>query len=145
MVGSSFTSPLESNYAPIEVECLGVSNALHKTRYYTQGCDKLVIGTDHKPLLWVLNDRSLASIDNTRLKRLKEKTLGWRFTIVHIPGLKLGGPDALSRAVAVTPGENHMLAAFSTGYSQCTPEVFTLPTTNPYTAGQVPLPLYNFI
>jgi hypothetical protein len=89
MVGSSFTSPAEANYPPIEGECLGVVNALHKTRYYTQGYDKLVIGTDHKSLLGVLNDRSLESIDNPRLKRLKEKTLGLRFSIVHIPGRKL--------------------------------------------------------
>jgi hypothetical protein len=106
MVGSSFTSPAEYKYAPIEGECLGVANALHKTRYYTQGCDKLVIGMDHKPLLGVLNDRSLNSIDNPRLKRLKEKTLGWRFRIVHIPGRKLGGPDALSRAVAAHLGRS---------------------------------------
>ena len=35
MVGSSFNSPAESNYNPIEGECLGVASALHKTRYYT--------------------------------------------------------------------------------------------------------------
>ena len=61
MVGSSFNTPAESNYAPIEGECLGVASALHKTRYYTQGCDKLLIGTDHKPPLGVLNDRSMES------------------------------------------------------------------------------------
>ena len=42
MAGSSFTGPAESNYAPIERECLIVANALDKMRYYTQGCDKLV-------------------------------------------------------------------------------------------------------
>ena len=46
MVGSSFNSPAEANYAPIEGECLGVASALHKTRYYTQGCDKLLVCTD---------------------------------------------------------------------------------------------------
>jgi hypothetical protein len=51
--------PAEADYARIEGECLGVASALHKTRYYTQGCNKLLIGTDHKPLLSVLNDRSL--------------------------------------------------------------------------------------
>ena len=51
MVGSNFTSPAESNYAQIEGECLGVVNALKKTRYYTQGCEKLVVGANHKPLL----------------------------------------------------------------------------------------------
>ena len=45
-----------------------------------------MIGTDHKPLLGVLNDRSMESIDNPRLIHLKEKTLGWRFKIIHIPG-----------------------------------------------------------
>ena len=44
MIGSSFTSPAESNYAPIEGECLAVAYALKKTRYYTQVCEKLLIG-----------------------------------------------------------------------------------------------------
>jgi hypothetical protein len=109
MVGSSFNSPAESNYAPIEGECLGVASALHKTRYYTQGCDKFLIGTDQKQLLGVLNDRSMESMDNPRLIRLKEKTLGWRFKIIHIPGKKLCGPDALSRAVAPVQGEVQMM------------------------------------
>ena len=76
MVGSSFNSPAESKYAPIEGECLGVASALHKTRYYTQGCDKLVIGTDHKPLLGLLNDRSLDSLDNPRLIRRRRRWVG---------------------------------------------------------------------
>ena len=84
MVGSSFNSLAKSNYEPIEGECLGVANALHKTQYYTQGCDKLVIRTDHKPLLGVLNDRSLDSLDNPRLIRQKEKILGMRFKIIHV-------------------------------------------------------------
>ena len=84
MVGSSFNSPAESNYAPIEGDCLGVASALHKTRYYTQGCDRLLIGTDQKPLLGVLNDRSMDSLDNPRLIRQKEKILGMRFKIIHV-------------------------------------------------------------
>ena len=59
MVGSTFNSPAKSNYIPIEGECLWVASALHKMRYYTQGCDRLLIGTDHKLLLGVLNDRKL--------------------------------------------------------------------------------------
>ena len=108
MVGSSFNSPAEANYAPIEGECLGVASSLHKTRYYTQGCDKLLVCTDHKPLLGVLNDREMSSMDSPRLMRLKEKTLGWRFRIIHIPGRKLCGPDALSRYVA-PQGEVQMM------------------------------------
>ena len=30
--------------------------------------------------------------------KLKEKTLGWRFQIIHIPGRKLGAPGPFSRS-----------------------------------------------
>ena len=59
LVGSSFTSPAESNHASIEGECLGVVNALKMTSFYRQGCEKLIVGVDHKPLLGVLNDKAL--------------------------------------------------------------------------------------
>ena len=72
-------------------------NALEKTRYFTLGCSHLIIGTDHKPLLGLFKDRSLDGIDNPRLRRLKEKTFGWKFTMIHVPGRSHGGPDALSR------------------------------------------------
>ena len=47
MIGSSFLAPAETRYGAIEGECLGVVNALHKSRYYTMGCDKLIVCTDH--------------------------------------------------------------------------------------------------
>ncbi|CAG2251287.1 unnamed protein product [Mytilus edulis] len=40
---------------------------------------------------------TLTDIDNRRLLNLKEKTLGYRFTILHVPGRKNLGPDAASR------------------------------------------------
>ena len=98
MVGSRFTSAAEQNYSPVEGEMMAVADGLFKTRYYTQGCEKLIVGVDHKPLLGLLNGKPLDQIDNSRLLRLKEKTLGWRFSIIHIPGKRNGGPDALSRA-----------------------------------------------
>ena len=49
------------------------------------------------PLLGLLADKHLDAIDNPRLVRLKQKTLGWMFTTVYIPGNLLGGTDALSR------------------------------------------------
>ena len=52
---------------------------------------------DHKPLLQILGDRSLDEILNTRLRNLKEKTLGYRFRVVHIPGVKHRVADAISR------------------------------------------------
>ena len=84
----------------MEGELLGVADGLHMTRYYTQGCEKLVIGVDRKPLLGILNDRPLEKIENGQLK---ENTLGWKCRVVHIPGSKNGGADALSRAVPNVP------------------------------------------
>ena len=97
LVGSCFTSPAESRYAPIEGEALAVVYGLHQTRYYILGCSNLIIATDHKPLLRILNDRALVDIENKRLLNLKEKTLAYRFTVVHVPGNKNSGPDAASR------------------------------------------------
>ena len=97
LVGSRFTTPAESRYAPVEGEALAVAYALHQTRYYILGCSKLIVATDHKPLVQILNDRSLTDITNRRLLNLKEKTLPYSFTIQHISGAKNKGPDAVSR------------------------------------------------
>ena len=102
MVGSRFTSAAEQNYSAVEGELQGVVDGLHKTRYYTQGCDKLLVGVDHKPLLGLLHGRRLEDIDNMRLRRMVEKTYGWRFKVVQIPGRKHGAPDAMSRGVPDT-------------------------------------------
>ena len=56
----------------------------------------MTIGRDYKLLLGILNYFPLKKIDNSRLSRLKEKTLGWELRIIHIAGIKLSGPDALS-------------------------------------------------
>ena len=112
MLGSSFTSPATPP--------LSVVNALNKTRFYTQGCDKLIVGMDHKPLPGVLNEISLESIANPILERLKEKMLGWRFKLIHIPGEKLiglidcGTVDLLDMKYMSGPAEEGKLAAIRT-------------------------------
>ena len=97
LAGSRFTKNAESRYAPVEGEALGVAWALATTRHYTLGNPKLIVATDHKPLVKVLGDRKLEDIDNPRLLKLKEKTLNWRFKVVHVPGRIHVGPDTLSR------------------------------------------------
>ena len=97
LAGSRFCKGAESRYAPVEGEALAISWALHNTRHYTLGNDDLVIVTDHKPLLKVLGDRDIEDIHNPRLLRLKESTLLWKFTLVHLPGKVNFGPDTLSR------------------------------------------------
>ena len=97
LVGSRFTHAAESRYAPVEGEALAVIYGLEKARYFVLGCPKLIIAVDHKPLLKVLGDRALEDIPNSRLRNMKEKTLRYRFEIVHVPGVKQLVADALSR------------------------------------------------
>ena len=104
--GSRFTSGAESRYSPVEGEALGVAWALEKSKHFTLGCPDLYVAVDHKPLLKVLGDRHLEDIPNPRLLNLKEKTLRFKFSLVHVPGSKNNTPDATSR---YPTGEgNHM-------------------------------------
>ena len=97
LVGSRFTHAAESRYAPIEGEALAVADALDKARHFVLGCTNLTVAVDHQPLLKIFSDRSLDNITNTRLRNLKEKTLRYRFRMIHIPGVKNKAPDTLSR------------------------------------------------
>ena len=97
MVGSRFTTSAESRYAPIEGEALAVADALEKTRFFVLGCTDLTVVVDHKPLVKVLGDRSLADMPNARLRNLKEKTLRFKFVVRYLPGVKNRVPDATSR------------------------------------------------
>lgn len=97
LVGSRFTHDAETRYAPVEGEALAVAEALNKARYFVLGCDKLTIAVDHKPLLKIFGDRSLEDIPNPRLRNLKEKTLAFKFTMIHVPGIKHKAADAISR------------------------------------------------
>ena len=94
MVGSRFTQPAESRYAAVEGEALAVTYALEKAKFFVLGCTDLTIAVDHKPLLDI-SDRSL-DMPNGRLRDLKEKTLRYRFSMAHVPGLKNKAADALS-------------------------------------------------
>ena len=97
LAGSRFLSSAEQRYAAIEGEALAVACGLEQTRYFTQGCDNLIVVTDHKPLVKIFVDRTLDEIINSRLFRLKQRTLPWRFDIVHLPGKSNHAADAISR------------------------------------------------
>ena len=96
MVGSRFTQHSESNYAPVEGEALAVAYALEKAKFFVLGCDDLTVAVDHKPLLGIFSDRSL-DMANNRQRNLKEKTLRYRFKMIHVPGMKNKAADTLSR------------------------------------------------
>ena len=103
LVGSRFTHSAETRYAPIEGEALAVAEALNKAKYFVLGCTNLTIAVDHKPLIKIFSDRSLNDIANPRLRNLKEKTLSFKFNIVHVAGVKQKTADALSRSPTGDP------------------------------------------
>ena len=105
--GSRFTSDAETRYAPTEGEALAIAWGLEHARMFVLGCNKLLISTDHKPLLGILKSRELGSITNPRILSLKERTLPYTFSIQHNPGKWHRGPDAVSRNPVVSMLETH--------------------------------------
>ena len=67
------------------------------------GCTDLVVAVYNKPLIGLFKNRSLDNILNNRLRNFKERTLRYRFTMQHVPGLKNRAPDALSRHLTGDP------------------------------------------
>ena len=94
---SRFTHPAERSYSPVEGEALSAAVGLKKFRHFILGCDKVYLAVDHKPLLKLLGDKHLDDIENERLKKLKERTFPYKFTVVHVPGKLHKVPDAGSR------------------------------------------------
>ena len=97
LAGSRFTREAESRYAPVEGEALAVVYGLQSCHMFVLGCPNIIIAVDHKPLVNILNDRALDTISNPRLLNLKEKTLPYRFAIIHVPGKSNAAADAASR------------------------------------------------
>ena len=95
--GSRFTQGAEAAYSPTEGELLAVAWALNHAHIFTKGCKSLIVSTDHKPLLGILNEKPLEAMKNPRLIRLKEKTLGFNFVVQFNQGKWHRGPDAMSR------------------------------------------------
>ena len=96
--GSRFTKGAEARYAPTEGEALAVAWALNHAQVFTKGCPNIIISTDHKPLLGILNDKPMEDIKNPRILRLKEQTLQFNFTMKYNQGKWHRAPDALSRS-----------------------------------------------
>ena len=106
--GSRFTKDAETRYSPIEGEALAVVFALDQSRMFVLGCPNLIIATDHKPLIPILNGRRLDLITNPRLLKFREKTLMYRFTAQHIPGPLNVAADAASRNPSPDTGRSFL-------------------------------------
>ena len=96
-MGSRFCNAAEANYSPTDGEFTGLVDALEKTAHFTLGCKSLTVGTDHQPLIPIIEGMGLEKVKTPRQIRLKERLMRWDLKAVYIPGKHLGGTDALSR------------------------------------------------
>ena len=79
MAGSRFNSEVEARYTPIEGEALAVAWALEQSKFFTQGCDKLTVATDHEPLVSLHGQKSLDQVPNARLFPIKQRISMWKY------------------------------------------------------------------
>ena len=73
MCGSRSVSETESKYAVTELELLAVTWALNKAKFYCAGAPQLELIVDHKPLVPIINHKSLGDLTTPRIQRLKER------------------------------------------------------------------------
>ena len=103
--GSRGLTGAEKNYSTVELEAKCIEWAIKKCKLYVSGRTFKVF-TDHKPLRPIFNTKSLAEIDNNRLQRIVEKTMGYSFTVDWVAGKTHAIADALSRYPVFAPTED---------------------------------------
>ena len=64
LAGSRSLLSAEQRYAPVEGKALAVAWGLEQIKYFTHGCDNLVVVTNHKPLTKIFGDQTLDEITN---------------------------------------------------------------------------------
>ena len=104
--GSRFLTDVETRYAVIELELLALVWACKKTDIYIKGMQTFEVLLDHRPLIPVLNKKTLAEIENPRLQRLREKLVPYNFIASWRQGKLHSIPDALSRAPVDQPTDD---------------------------------------
>lgn len=100
-------SEAERRYATIEQEALGVIWACEKFANYIISF-KVVIKTDHKPLVPLLSDIELEKIP-ARIPRFRMRLMRFHYKVEHISGVHNVIADALSCSVCSISGSDVML------------------------------------
>lgn len=95
---SRLLTPAERNYSTTEREALAVVYAVGKFRSYIEG-SKILIGTDHQPLRWLLSQK----LPTGRFTRWALCLQGYDLQIDYTPGKYNVVADTLSRPNCSTP------------------------------------------
>jgi hypothetical protein len=105
LCGSRVLSPAETRYSIPELELLAVVYACEKCSLYLQGREFTVV-TDHKPLLTILNRKSIETVTSPRLLRLRQRLQAFTFVTEWCPGKENIVPDVLSRSPVTQPDDD---------------------------------------
>ena len=87
---------VKRNFSVSELELSAVETSLRKMRLLTVGNPKVVVKTDHLPLIGILK-KPLDKIETRRLMKLAEKLQSYVFQIEYVKGSRNEVADALSR------------------------------------------------
>ena len=85
----------QTNYAVIEKEMLAMVYACRKFHDYIYGKD-IIIQTDHKPLLGIMN-KPISTV-SARMQRMRLKLQRYNVQLTYVPGKEMFLADTLSRA-----------------------------------------------
>ena len=101
--GSKMLTDCESRYAVVELELLAIAWAVRRCDVFLRGVSGVVVITDHKPLLSIINHKHVDDIPNPRLQRLKMKLSLYDLTAEWMQGKENHAADALSRFPSQEP------------------------------------------
>ena len=106
---SGHITDTEARYSATEIELLAVVLAAKKAHLFIAGADVELI-VDHRPLISIINSKTLDELSTPRIVRLKEKLTPYRLNAMWRPGIehiiKSGG--LFSRHPVEVPGEDDL-------------------------------------
>ena len=93
--GSGNWNERESNYSQPKIELYGLLRALKAVRVHIIGVKNLIVEVDAKYIKGMINNPDMQP--NATINRWIAGILLFEFKLVHVPGIRHGGPDGLSR------------------------------------------------
>ena len=100
--GSRSLTDTETRYAPVELECLGITWAVEKCSHFLLGNPSFTIITDHMPLKGIFQ-KDIHMIANRRLQRFRERLMPYVFNLDWSAGKAHLIADAFSRRPVRAP------------------------------------------
>ncbi|ODM88365.1 hypothetical protein Ocin01_18317 [Orchesella cincta] len=109
----TFCDPAEARYSASEIEMLAVVWAIKKCRLFLLGHPFELI-VDHRPLIPIINCKTLDEIENPRLQRLKEKLSSFRPQAIWraVPSIEFGTSEVSDPDKDDQIGQRHSIATF---------------------------------